>query len=403
MHILHVIHSIDPRSGGPSNALRGMIAAQRDAGHEITLVATNAQSAEPWAPNAEFIGRMNGDPAFANVNLVLGRAWGRRRPWSRFSYCPHTVGLLRSHLADGTRRPHVVHIHGAFSHLTVRAAQLARRYGIPYVIRPAGSFDAACLRKGMAFWKRLFINCFHRRDLRQAGAVHVTSQAEADELAQLVSGCRCELIPHGVCLPQGDLAQLRKRFLEAHPELAGRRLLLFLSRLHEKKRPGWMLDALAALGNEFADVAVVFVGPDGGQRAQLKERAKKLGLGHRAFHVDFLTGDDKVGAFAAAEMFCLPSQDENFGVAVIEAMAHGVPVVVTPGVASHVYVDAAECGLTVGNSVESLAQGIRQVLQSDRAELGRRGRQYVEEHLTWPAIAEQIDQLYRGILNGSGR
>lgn len=401
LRVLHVLNSLDPRSGGPVAVVGGVLAEQVRLGYDCDVVATDAQATRPYMPRSEHLQRVTTTLPFSLCRLHLARSWLRVRPFGRYSFSPGAVPILRQLIQPPACD--IVHVHGVFGHIGIVACRIACRQGVPYIVEPYGQLDAHCMRSGFSFLKRLLYRVQVRDALDHASAIQVASPFERHQTLDHRLGPPVHEIPHGVCLPQGDLAELGKRFLEAHPELAGRRLLLFLSRLHEKKRPGWMLDALAALGSEFADVAVVFVGPDGGQRAQLEERAKALGLGHRAFHVDFLTGDDKVGAFAAAEMFCLPSQDENFGVAVIEAMAHGVPVVVTPGVASHVYVDAAECGLTVGNSVESLAQGIRQILQSDRAELGRRGRQYVEEHLTWPAIAEQIDQLYRGILNGSRR
>ncbi|GAB6165771.1 glycosyltransferase [Thermostilla marina] len=402
MHIVHVIHSIDPRSGGPSNSLRGLLGAQKPLGYAITLVTTSAQSAEPWAPRDEYVQRMRSDAAFDGVNLLIGNAWGRRRPWSRFSYCPHTVALLRHVLQDPRRRPDLVHIHGAFSHLTIRAAQLARRFRIPYVFRPAGSFDATCLRKGMRLWKRLFIACFHRRDLRAAAAVHVTSQAEADHLSHAFPGVRTVVIPHGVAVPaKNDALALPALFGDTRAELSDRKVILFLARLHEIKRPSWLLHALASLSSEHENLALAYVGPDAGERRRLTQLGHELGVQDRVTFFGFLTGPDKSYIFEAAHVYCLPSQHENFGVAVIEAMAHGVPVVVTPGVASHVYVDAAGCGVTTDDSLESFTDGIRQILEADRDELGLRGRRYVEQHLTWPAVARRIDQLYHDVLTST--
>jgi len=399
MRLLHVIHSIDPRSGGPSNALRGLVREQVRRGHRVTVVATTAQSAEPWAPEAEFVARMRGDLGFRDVELLLGRAWGRHRPWSRFSYCPQVVRLLGERLANPSNRPEVIHIHGQFSHLTIRAAQLARRWHVPYIIRPAGSFDEACLAKGMTHWKRLFLLLFHRRDLKRAAAVHATSHAEAASIERLVPGCRVAVVPHGVALPS-DLPGSERLFAR-YPQLRGKRVVLFMSRLHEKKRPQWVLEACHRLRTEIPDLALVLAGPDAGMGEELRRQSEQAGLDGATVFPDFLQGPDKAEAFGLAHVFCLPSQDENFGVVIVEAMAHGVPVVVTPGVASHVYVDEARCGFTVEDSVEGVAEGIRRVLLSDRKELGRRGREYVEKHLTWQAVAEKVDELYRTIIHSS--
>ncbi len=401
MRILHVIHSIDPRSGGPSHSLRGLVRAQVACGHRVTVVATTAQSAEPWAPRHEFVARMLADPSFAGADILMGRAWGRHWPWSRFSYSPHAVRLLTRTLATPETRPEVVHIHGQFSHLTIRAAQLARRWAVPYIIRPAGSFDPDCLKRGLAHWKKIFLHLFHRRDLRLAGAVHVTSEAEAKHLERIVPGCRVAVVPHGVDVPAAQSSAQLEHFLKRFPQLQGKRVVLFLSRLHEKKRPQWLVEALCRLRSQIPEMALVLAGPDAGLAEWLRAQVAEAGLNGQALMPGFLAGADKEAALALAHVFCLPSEDENFGLAVIEAMAHGVPVVVTPGVASHVYVDAAGCGLTVEDSIEGVTEGIRKMLLADKNELGRRGREYVEKHLTWPVVAKQVEELYRAVSSGS--
>ena len=115
MRLLHVIHSLDPRSGGPSHAIRAMVREQVRAGCQVTLLATDVQSAEPWAPREEYRRHILEDPAFSGAEVFLGRSFGRRRPWSRFSYSPECAGWLCRRLADANKRPEVVHIHGVFS------------------------------------------------------------------------------------------------------------------------------------------------------------------------------------------------------------------------------------------------------------------------------------------------
>ncbi|MGQ9919482.1 MAG: glycosyltransferase, partial [Bryobacteraceae bacterium] len=145
----------------------------------------------------------------------------------------------------------------------------------------------------------------------------------------LVPGCRTVVIPHGVDLPPTNALAGKTDFLARYPQWKDRRILLFLSRLHEKKRPSWLIRALAALRGDFPDLGVIFAGPDAGAKEELEILSRQLGVEERVGLIGFVQGEEKSQLLAAADLFCLPSQHENFGVAVVEAMAHGVPVVVT--------------------------------------------------------------------------
>ncbi len=398
MRILHVIHSVDSRSGGPSAALRATVRYQRATGHEVHVLATTAQSAEPWASETEFRHAIVSDPDLGDGVTTLLHAWGRRGLWSRYAYTPAARRWLLRRFGDCRTRPEVVHIHGVFSHLTTAAAHLCRHMNIPYVLRPAGSFIPVCFKMGRSGLKSLFLHLFLKRDLSRAAAVHATSSVEAYSLSRLVPRANVVTIPHGVSLPNTDGDDLARMFYSRHPHLFGTTIVLFLARVHPIKRPSWVVEAVARLASAFPDLFLVAAGNDAGAMAQVQETVRRLQLGDRCLFPGFLRGEEKEQVLAAADVFVLPSISENFGVAVVEAMAHGVPVVVTPGVAAHEYVDAAGCGFTVEDSIEAVAEGIRKVLQSDRDELGRRGREYVARHLTWPVIVGKLDELYRKVL-----
>lgn len=394
MKVLHVIHSLDPRSGGPSHAARHFCRAQTEAGHEVTILSTTAQSSEPWAPVDEYCARLRDEPSFAGVELVLQAAWGRRGVWHRFAYSPASRNWLHQRLADRDRRPDVIHIHGVFSHVVTAAARAARVHRIPYIIRPAGALDAHCFQSGRQWLKRSFNRMVLSRDLRDARYVHATSDAEADAMRLWVERERIQVIPLGVEVPAYDRSAASEILLTEAQQLRGRRIILFLSRVARKKRAEMLVDALALLRDEFPDVVLLIVGQDSGGMDQVRQAVARHGLGERVVLPGFLQGDKKRAAFAAAHVFALPSLDENFGIAVVEAMAHGLPVVVTAGVASHVFVDDCGCGCTVDDSAEALAAGLRRVLGGDAAALGRRGREYVSTHLAWPSIVQQLNELY---------
>lgn len=395
MRILHVIHSVDPRSGGPSHAIREIVRTQADAGHDVTLLTTTTQSAEPWARTSEYVARMQEDRAFDGVNLEFVRSYGRIRPFSRYAYAPGCSRRLNRLLAD---RRAVVHIHGVFSHLVTSAAKVCRSLQVPYILRPAGALDVVCVDRGRRGLKKLFISTFLRRDLAGAALVQAMSTDEETQLRRYVNEDRVERVPHGVH-PVSSLGDSRTDFFEQHSVLRDRTIVLFLARLHSIKRPELLVRAIAALRSTHPNLALVVAGNDAGHEAEVRRTVAECGLESDVVFTGFLTGDDKRAAFDAARLFALPSAHENFGVSVVEAMAHAVPVLVTPEVAAHEHVDASGGGVTVTGDVESLAAGMKELLSSSRSEVGMRGWNYVREHLSWTAIGRRLEEMYESAMN----
>jgi glycosyltransferase involved in cell wall biosynthesis len=171
-----------------------------------------------------------------------------------------------------------------------------------------------------------------------------------------------------------------------------------MGRIHPIKRYDWVVDILGRLRRQHADLALLLVGNDAGHLSVIEKVAARHGLGDSFVHAGFLEGRLKEGALALAHVLVQPSIHENFGIAVLEAMARGVPVIVTPGVASHAYVDRSKAGLTVEANPEAIAAALRQILASDREAIGGRGRQFVRQNLSWPVVASQIDEMYQSML-----
>lgn len=402
MRILHVIHSVDPRSGGPSNSLRELLAAQRQSGLLTSLVTTTTQSAEPWSDAGEFRGRMEADPAFAGTELFMGRSYGRRRPWNRYAYTPECARWLKNRCRDAEKRPDVVHIHGVYSHLTQTAAATATRAGIPYVIRPAGSLDPVAMGLRSRWLKRLAVRLSLRRQLREAAFVQATSEAEAEAIRQGFPEARVVVVPHGVQVPQPAAPELLQMWYARFPNLRGRRQVLFISRLHAKKQPELLVRAVAELRREFPELVLVLAGPDAGHRGAIEVEVRHCGVGDSVVFTDFVQGDLKRAAFAAASVFALPSKHENYGFAVVEAMAHGVPVLVSPHVATHTYVDESGAGLTVSDTVDEVTKGLRALLRGDCAGMGARGRRFVQERISWTSVEASLRSHYEAAVAAGG-
>ncbi len=227
------------------------------------------------------------------------------------------------------------------------AAQSAR---VPYLIFPHGMLDPwfrerfplKHLKKQLFWWASQY------GILRDASRVVFTTEAE-QELARRTfwpSRWRSAVVPLGTNLPVGDPAAQKAAFFNAVPGLGGRRLLLFLSRLHVKKGCDLLLRAFIRIAGKHPDLDLVLAGPDQeGLRAGLQQIASEAGLAARVHFPGMLQGDVKWGAFRAAEAFVLPSHQENFGIAIAEAIACSLPVLISNKVNIWRYVEEDGTGL----------------------------------------------------------
>jgi glycosyltransferase involved in cell wall biosynthesis len=237
------------------------------------------------------------------------------------------------------------------------------------------------------------------RVLRDAKGVLFTCERER-QLAResfWLYQAREQVISYGTAAPAGDPALQRQQFLERFPELAGKRVLLFLGRIHPKKGVDLLIDAFAAVANADENLQLVIAGPDqvGWQQA-LQRQAEALGIADRISWPGMLRGDLKWGAFHAAELFCLPSHQENFGIAVAEALACGLPVAIGEPVNISGEVAEARAGLVHADTAEGTRDALQQWLALDGAErraMGERGRALFVERYEIKAAAAHFQQL----------
>ncbi len=398
MKILHVIRCLDPGTGGPYSVIAHVVREQIRIGHDVTILATNVQASQPWVPAHTFAEEIAAEPDFCGAEIFIARAIGRQRPWSNFAFSREGSRWLRRRLSDPDRTPDIIHIHGTWSYILNFAASLARRHAIPYVLEPYGNLDKKSLETGSTLMKKVFINVFLQKVLRRAAFVHPASLFEANYLRRWIPEERLRIIPHGVDIPEFDPAESANLFLTKFPELKEKRILLFLGRIIAVKQPELLVEALARLREEYPDLVLLLVGNDKGQMSTIRATAEKLGVRELVTEIGFLRGELKQGAYAAATLFALPSLHENFGIAPVEAMAHGLPVLVSTDVGCHVYVERSGGGVVVEGNATGVTEGVRELLKADRNSVGQRGRDFVRQHLSWPAVIRQIDELYQDSL-----
>ena len=390
MRILNVTQSYAPffEYGGPPEKVRALSEGLVRLGHEVTVLTADwglgrrltGLPEEPPAENSPFGKKreVNGVRAIYLPNWLHYRA---------VSWNPALPRYFRARLANFD----VVHIFGLYDLLGARTAAAAAKRRIPYVVEPIGMF-VPMVRN--VFLKRAYHEFLGQTMLQRASAIVATAEQEKKELvAGGVPAEKIVLRRNGVALP----ARLPSpgTFRKAMQIPSDARLILFLGRLSEKKSPDLLLESFARVASARGDAHLAFVGPDeSGMLHLLKLRTQQLGLASRVHFSPALAGDAKWAAYRDADIFVLPSQNENFGNTAAEAVAAGTPVVVTDrcGVAPLL----AGAGLVVPHEAAALASALTELL--DDGELYFRLKQgctIALEQLDWESPIRELESLFR--------
>lgn len=303
-------------------------------------------------------------------------------------------------LAEHVREYDVVHIHALFSYAAVPAAYYARRYKIPYIVRPLGVLNRWGMQNRHSWLKKVSFPFIEQQIIRGASVMHYTSEQECLEAAEIGVRQRHVIIPNATDIPRNVEHIPTGTFRAMHPELADRLIILFLSRVDPKKGLDLLLPAFAKVYAKFARAVLVIAG-DGEHefQLQLQREAARLGITAQIYWTGFLDGETKWAALRDADLYVLPSYSENFGISVVEAMACKVPVVVSNQVAIHREISAARAGIALPCKVEDIAMAILQLLSDHqrRMNMGIEGRKMVEKYFMPVSVLTALRKLYNEI------
>jgi len=384
--VLHVIPSLGPARGGPSHALPVLAEELVRQGVHVDMCATDDNAdARLRVPLCQPI----------TVNGVTIWFFPRQTRFYAFS-APLTAWLTR-HIAQYD----LVHIHALFSYATLPAAVVAARRGVPYIVRPLGTLNRYGMRHRRPHLKRASFRLVESRILSGAAALHFTSEDERQQAREIGVDGPSAVIPPGVDVSQFDHLPPAQLFLDAYPRLSGRRIVLFLSRLDPKKGLDVLLPAFGMLRMRYPTAALVLAGSgDVTFEANLRRQAERLDLTDHIAFVGFLDGSAKRAAFSAASAFVLPSYSENFGIACAEALAAGLPVVISRHVGVAPDVERYGAGLVVEAQEDSVCEALAHLLEDPVAHalMALRARALAFEQYSLQSTVWRLRELYSQIL-----
>ncbi|WP_310483504.1 glycosyltransferase [Chamaesiphon sp. VAR_48_metabat_403] len=388
MKILHVIPSVSPARGGTSRAVLDMVRALVASGIDAEIATTN-------------------DDGDNLLDVPLGKSIIYDRVptyfFSRFSPQLPAVrefafsGSFTTWLFQNITKYDLIHVHALFSYTSTVAMSLARLKGVPYITTPHGLLCEWSLQQS-AQKKQAYLKLIERANLDRARAIHVTCEQERDDVAALNLKSPTSILPLAltempVAIP--DAANLLRQSLNCP---ADEPIILFLARLHYKKGLDYLIPALCQLKDRRFTLVIAGTGTPA-YEAEIQALLKTTGIENRTRMVGFVEGTQKDLLIQGADLFALTSHSENFGIAVLEALIIGTPVLLTPGVGLASVVRDNNLGYVADLNIDAIAQALdRHLSDPYRSKLmGERARQFAIANYDWDKIAVDLIRVYQEI------
>jgi glycosyltransferase involved in cell wall biosynthesis len=367
MLIGHVLASIAAQASGPSYSVPGLAKALAAIGNDVEVHTVGEQ-------HHEAVGR------YSDIRHALD--WPKDPVTRKLA---KSSAMKRSLLATEFD---ILHGHGLWLMPNIYPADMASRKNIPLLLSPRGMLGEDALQFSNRI-KGLFWFLFQHQAAERVSSFHATSVSEYEDIRRAGLKQPVAIIPNGIDIPDFDLMPARQG--------NNRPFILSLGRIHPKKGLDRLVRAWASVESEFPQWALKIVGPDErGHVAELKRLVQQLGL--KNVHIlppSF--ADEKIELMRNAELFVLPTLNENFAMTVAESLAVATPVISTKG-APWAELEQHGCGWWVDHGETAMAAAIKSALRlsaNERAQMGQRGRSWMASSFGWPAIAVQMLDVYR--------
>jgi glycosyltransferase involved in cell wall biosynthesis len=380
LSVAHVLATVDDLGAGPSASVPALARALRDQGAAVRLHT--------------ILGWRGNPPSLQVADLHVFRHEATRGPLGRVT--AHS-GQLRAALFDEARTAHVIHSHGLWLAPNTVPADAIRQTGsrARLVLSPRGMLGREALAFS-AYRKKLMWALSQHRAVQQAHCLHATATSELEEIRAAGLTQPVAVIPNGIDLPTHEDRRGMKN---------SQRTVLSLGRLHPKKGLDRLIAAWAQIEGRYPDWRLRIVGPpENGYDNTLRQLQSDLGLSSVSIE-GAAFGDEKARAYQNADLFVLPTLNENFAMTVAEALSHSVPVIATKG-APWAGLESEGCGWWIDHGQTPLIEALSSAMSmrpDQLASMGARGRQWMARDFAWQRVGTDMLDVYQWLTGRRAR
>jgi glycosyltransferase involved in cell wall biosynthesis len=380
MKVLHIIPSISSKRGGPSIAVMKMVKALRNEGVDASILTTTDNSIYREIDHP--LGRWF---TFDDIPiLIFPVVCSRIEVLNEYLISPR----LSCWLIQNIEEYDAIHIHAIFSYSTTVSMLIARLKNIPYIVRTIGQLNSWSLSQSR-IKKLLMLSLIEHRNLMAAMAIHVTSKSEMEDLKKICDHKNVLCLELGVDLRGIVISEKRTA-----PEIIS---FIFLSRIHPKKRLDNLLEAFSFLSKEHDEIPwKLFIAGSGDSDYifALKKLAEEYGINDSIEWMGHLNQEKKLALLKSCDWYVLPSISENFGLSVVEALACGLPVIISEEVGISDIILENKAGLVTGISL-SLVDALKFAVQGAPLEMKKAAVKLAREKFSWDEIGKKLSFFYK--------
>jgi len=380
------------RMGGLIIAVSSVAEGLVRKGHSVTVFTTNCNQSEELDVPVDCPQMIEGVEVWYFRRLELLKKMMHFVPDLSNSigylYAPAMANQLKKTISSMD----LVHTHLTFIYPTYAAAHAAKVHNKPLFYSQHGVLDPTHL-SFHSFKKRLYIRIVEQPILKSATTLIALTEAEEDSYRTLCPSVPCRIIPNGIDVNQHYSKPDNPNILNIHPEAI---VILFLGRLHPVKGADKLLKAFFNVCTQVSDAILVMAGPDEfNLENQFQTMVGQSGLQNRIIFPGMVTGETKKNLLARADLFCLPSGAEGFSIAILEALASGTPVMISPG-CHFPEVEKTGVGRVVEAEPKAMAKAMIELFKDRKKleEMGRRGREFVIQNYSMDTIVDQLIEVY---------